>query len=171
MLWAATAARASAADTAERREREYRRRHESRRGRGRLGSGIGGGYRARRHRDHNGRLHKGEPGNGQCRGNGTGRLCFRLPAPLQTGLKPYRCASSPDMVDAENPQDVAFDASVTSAGNKLYLSVHRQGARRRGHESVLLSARSHSNRSPGAETLGDSETGIEVKGDISEGAC
>jgi len=135
------------------------------------GSGIGGGY-------------KGAGGTVKITGGSVKAAQGRDSAAAPIGQGGYISASGTitngfeavalrivaDMVDAENPQTLTYEAPIISNGNSYTYRYTGKGHGGGDTNLYFYLPEAISIDVPGAETLRDSATGIEVTGDISEGA-
>ena len=148
-----------------------------------LGSGIGGGYRgAGGNVKITGGSIKASKGSGNAEDVGHGAY-YSAPGTITNGFEDVALHVFADMVSAENPQNVTFDRPITSNGNSY---IYRYTGKGHGGgdtnlyfylpDTVSVGTPPESPvvgtppASPGVVTLSDSKTGIEVSGNISEGA-
>ncbi len=137
---------------------------------GNQGAGIGGGYRgAGGTVTITGGSIKANPGTDNAAAMGQGGYASAS-GTVTNKFEAISLRVLADMVDAENPEEISFEASVTSNGNSYTYRYTGKGHGGSDTNLYFYLPEAIAVGAPCAETLKDSETGIEVTGNLSEGA-
>ncbi len=137
---------------------------------GAKGAGVGGGYNgAGGTVTITGGSIKANPGSTNAAAMGQGGYASES-GTVTNGFEAVSLRAIADMVDAEDPQDISFEASVASNGNTYTYRYTGKGHGDGDTNLYFYLPEAIAVGAPSAETLRDSETGIEVAGNLSEGA-